>query len=165
MRFDTTWWRPPQNTRGTAVVAYGTVDVVTGTRFMVATGAAVVTGIVVTGRASVAKGTAAVARGTGCGRTKGRVSYTSAGAVTGFFLRRNGIAPPAVQHKSKMQHGRTVAKNPAHHGQPPPSVVVTVVVVLGLGLGLGLEEATKAHKRHKTRTDAVKRMVIAPHTQ
>ena len=58
---------PPQNTRGTAVVAYGTVDVVTGTRLMVATGAAVVTGIVVTGRAAVAKGTAAVARGTGCG--------------------------------------------------------------------------------------------------
>ena len=122
---------------------------------MVATGTPVVMGLFM-----VAIGTAAVARGTGCGCTNGRVSYVYTGVATGFLRRQSGI--PALQHSSKIQQGRTVTKNHAHHGQPPPSVVVTVVVVLGLGLGLGLEEATNAHKRHRSRTVAVNRMVILP---
>ena len=137
------------------MVATGT-PVVIGL-FMVATGTPVVMGLFM-----VAIGTAAVARGTGCGCTNGRVSYVYTGAATGFLRRQSGIAPPAPQHSSKIQQGRTVTKNHAHHGQPPPSVVVTVVVVLGLGLGLGLEEATNAHKRHRSRTVAVNRMVILP---
>ena len=56
--------------------AYGTVDVVTGIRFMVTTGAPATTGTVM-GLVAVAIGTAVVAKGTGCGYTNGRVPYTS----------------------------------------------------------------------------------------
>ena len=134
---------------------------------MVATCASVVTGAfmglvafaigtgVVMGLVAVAIGTAAVAQDAGYGCTYGRVLYTCAVTTGFFFLRQNGIAPE--QHSNKMQQGRSVSKNVAHHGQP--SVVVTVVM-LRLGLGLGLEEVTSVHKWHKGRTDAANRMVF-----
>ena len=98
-------------TLGTPVITGAVMGLVA-----VAIGTAAVMGLVAVaiGTVAVVIGTVAVVTGTGCGCTYGRVLYTCAVATGFFFLRQNGFAPE--QHSNKMQQGRSVSKNVAHHG-------------------------------------------------
>ena len=128
---------------------------------MVATGAAVVYGIVVTGRAAVATGTAAVARGTACGCTKWSRLIDLDRSGDGLLLTeewdRTSSGTTQKQNTARKNcHQETTPTRASHrHQWWSPSSSCS-----DWGSGSGSRKQPRRTSGTRGRTDTVNRMVI-----